>query len=174
MDGELAGDEAAAVEQHVKACVECRACVAEYEAASQGFAAYYDTTTQTTLAAKPRRKVPGWVPVAVATAAAAVIVLLVLLPRAAKPAPQVPHVAIATTPSIVAETPPTPLKPAAKQHAAAHRKPPAANWAMGAPAIQIAIPADSMFPPGAVPEGVNFVANLSLADGSVQAIRLQP
>ena len=45
---------------------------------------------------------------------------------------------------------------------------------MADPAIQIAIPADSMFPPGAVPEGVNFVASLSLADGSVQAIRLQP
>jgi hypothetical protein len=32
-----------------------------------------------------------------------------------------------------------------------------------------------MFPPGAVPEGINFVAELSIAqDGSAQRLRLQP
>ena len=46
---------------------------------------------------------------------------------------------------------------------------------MADPAIQIAIPADAMFPPGAVPEGVTYIANLSLtSDGSVQGLRLQP
>jgi anti-sigma factor RsiW len=173
MDGEFAEHEAAEVERHVAACAECRALVASYEEASQGFAAYYDATTQAALAAKPHRKLPRWVPVA-AAAAAAVIVLLALLPRAAKPGPEVPQVATAAAPSITPEISSTPLKPAAKRHVVAHRRPPAANWAMADPAIQIAIPADSMFPPGAVPEGVNFVANLSLADGSVQAIRLQP
>jgi anti-sigma factor RsiW len=49
------------------------------------------------------------------------------------------------------------------------------DWAMAEPAIQIAIPADAMFPPGAVPEGVTYIANVSLgADGSIQGIRLQP
>jgi hypothetical protein len=47
------------------------------------------------------------------------------------------------------------------------------DWAMTEPAIQIAIPADAMFPPGAVPEGVTYIANVSLGpDGSVQGIRL--
>jgi anti-sigma factor RsiW len=173
MDGELAGDEAAAVERHVNTCAECRACVEEYEAASQGFAAYYDTTTQKTLAAEPHRKLPRWVPVAVATAAAAVIVLLALLPRSAKQVPPISQVA-AAQPPITVQPAVKPLPPVRRAHFAAHKKAPAANWAMAEPAIQIAIPADSMFPPGAVPEGVNFVANLSLADGSVQAIRLQP
>jgi hypothetical protein len=44
---------------------------------------------------------------------------------------------------------------------------------MADPAVQIAIPADAMFPPGAVPEGVTYIANVSLTDGSVQGIRLQ-
>jgi hypothetical protein len=40
-------------------------------------------------------------------------------------------------------------------------------------AIQIAIPAEAIFPPGAVPEGVTYIASLA-PDGSVQSIRLQP
>jgi hypothetical protein len=40
-------------------------------------------------------------------------------------------------------------------------------------AVQIAIPADAMFPPGAMPKGLNFIAELSIApDGSVKQIRL--
>jgi hypothetical protein len=95
------------------------------------------------------------------------------LPRTAKTIPAVPQVAVAT-PQATPLAPVVPLKPAAKRHLAAHRKVPTASWAMAEPAIQIAIPADAMFPPGAVPEGVNYVANLSLSDGSVQGIRLQP
>ena len=50
-----------------------------------------------------------------------------------------------------------------------------ANWLPAEPAIEIAIPADAMFPPGALPEGVNFTANISIAaDGSAQQVRLQP
>ena len=173
MDGELAENEAAEIEHTLHACAECRACVEEYEEASQGFAAYYDTTTQTTLAAKPHRKLRRWVPVAAVAAAAAVIVLLALLPRAAKQAPPTPQVTSSQPPMAVQPTI-KPLAPIHRARVATHRKAPAANWAMADPAIQIAVPADSMFPPGAVPEGVNFVANLSLADGSVQAIRLQP
>ena len=50
-----------------------------------------------------------------------------------------------------------------------------ANWVPVEPAIQIAIPADAMFAPGAVPQGVSFVAELSIAaDGSAQQLRLRP
>jgi hypothetical protein len=174
MDGELAEHEAAAIEQHVKACADCRAQVAAYEDASRDFVAYYEATTQTTSATKPNRKLPRWAPVVVATGAVAALLLLALLPRAAKLAPPVPQMTVAAVPPVLSETPVSPLKPAGKRHVAAHRKSPAANWAMANPAIQIAIPADSMFPPGAVPEGVTYVANLSLTDGSLQGIRLQP
>jgi Putative zinc-finger len=50
-----------------------------------------------------------------------------------------------------------------------------ANWVVNEPSVEIAIPAAAMFPPGAVPEGISFVADLSIgADGSVQQVRLQP
>jgi len=43
------------------------------------------------------------------------------------------------------------------------------------PAIEIAIPSDAMFPPGSVPEGVSFVADVTLgADGSAERLRLEP
>jgi anti-sigma factor RsiW len=173
MDGELAENEAAEVERHVGACAECRARVAGYEKVSQSFAAYYDATTQTRLATMPNPKFPRWLPIVAATAAAAAIALLALLPRSAKQAPPVPRVAT-VHPAVDVEPAVEPLPPAHRTHVASHGKAAVANWAMADPAIQIAIPADSMFPPGAVPEGVNFVANLSLSDGSVQAIRLQP
>ena len=75
---------------------------------------------------------------------------------------------------VAAEPAIKPITPIRRAHAASHRKAPIENWAMAEPAIQIAIPADAMFPPGAVPEGATYVANLSLTDGSVQGIRLQP
>jgi hypothetical protein len=53
-------------------------------------------------------------------------------------------------------------------------KTPNANWVSFEPAIQIAIPVEAMFPPGAVPEGITFIADLSIAaDESVQGLRLQ-
>jgi Putative zinc-finger len=52
---------------------------------------------------------------------------------------------------------------------------PPATWLADDGAIQIAIPAEAMFPPGAMPEGVNFVADVSLgADGAVEQLRLRP
>jgi hypothetical protein len=43
------------------------------------------------------------------------------------------------------------------------------------PVIQIAISADEMFPPGAVPEGMHFAADLTIAaDGSAERLRLRP
>lgn len=50
-----------------------------------------------------------------------------------------------------------------------------ANWVVNEPSVEIAIPAAAMFPPGALPDGISFVADLSIgADGSVQQVRLQP
>ena len=173
MDGELAESDAVEIERHVEACTECRDCISAYEDVSRGFAAYYAATTQTAIASKPTHHVPRWVPV-LAAAAAMVVLVLALLPRSAKPVPTVPQIAVATPP-VAVQIAAASLKPVATHHVAAHKKAPRANWAMAEPAIQIAIPADSMFPPGAVPEGVTYIANLSLAaDGSVQGIRLQP
>lgn len=52
---------------------------------------------------------------------------------------------------------------------------PNANWIVNEPSVEIAISAAAMFPPGAIPDGISFVADLSIgADGSVQQVRLQP
>ena len=182
MDGELAENDAAVVEQHVRACAECRDCVAAYEEASRGFAAYYDATLQSATATPARRKLPRWVPVVAGAAAvlAAAVLLVSLLPRFVKPVPAVPQAAV-TRPPVA--SPPVAVEPAAKpvqtvapvqrRHVAARKKAANTNWAMADPAVQIAIPGEAMFPPGAVPEGVNYIANVSLTDGSVQGIRLQ-
>jgi hypothetical protein len=48
------------------------------------------------------------------------------------------------------------------------------NWVSDEPTIQIAIPAEAMFPPGAVPEGTTFIANLRMTpDGALQGLSLQ-
>ena len=174
MDGELAENEAPVVEQHVQSCEPCREQVAAYEEVSRDFAAYCDAALEAATATKVSRKLPSWVPVAVGAAAAAGLLLLALLPPTVKQVEPVPQAGIATPPAV--EVPMArPLKPAARRHVAAQRKAPDENWAMAGPAIQIAIPADAMFPPGAVPEGVTYIANLSLkSDGSVQGLRLQP
>lgn len=53
--------------------------------------------------------------------------------------------------------------------------PAAAGWQLAEPAIQITIPAEAVLPPGAAPEGVSFVAEVSIAaDGSAHQIFLQP
>ena len=178
MDGELAENESVAVEQHVQTCEECQGRVATYEDVSRRFGTYCNavlvtSTGMTAPTTTPRSRVPRWVP-ALAAAAVAAVLLVALLPRSAKPIPVVPQVASAPTETVV-KTATTPVKRVQRRHVVTPAKTPSSNWAMAEPAIQIAIPADAMFPPGAVPEGVTFVANLSLTtDGSVQGIRLQP
>ncbi len=127
-----------------------------------------------------------WAPVA--TAAAAVValgVLFLVMPRT--------HVepAVFTAPESVAAASPAALAPAVPGALSSmprtHRRQtaasiasrnasaaPAVNQNVGSqnvgslpdqPMIQIAIPADEMFPPGAVPEGMHFVADLTIAPG---------
>jgi len=174
MDCELEANEAAVLGRHVRGCAECRERVAAYEDVSRGFAAHCDVVLETAMVTRIHRNLPRWVPVVGGAAAVAVVLLLMALPpRSVKPIPVVPRAAEACPP-IVLETATNTPNPVQRRHAAAHGNTQTANWAGAEPAIQIAIPGDAMFPPGAVPEGVNFVANLSLADGSVQGLRLQP
>lgn len=179
MDGELTASETAAVEEHVQACAECRQRVSECREASRGFAEYYGATSETASATNGPRRWPRWVGVAVA-AAAAIVVGLLLYAREERQAPVAPRAAtVATSPAVeVASEAAGPVQQAprvAKRRVAAHRQAQREDWAMEQPAIQIALPADSMFPPGAVPEGAAYIANVSFAaDGSIQSFRLRP
>jgi hypothetical protein len=168
MDRELPDNEAADVERHVRGCSECRRRVETYEQVSRAFVAHCDAVMEGTTRRRPR-----WVPV-LASAAAAAVLFLVFQPASVKQSPVRPPVADAS-PAIVLETAPKPVKTVHRRRGTAPAKTPNANWALSEPAIQIAIPVEAMFPPGAVPEGITFIADVSIAaDGSVQGLRLQP
>ena len=180
IDGELSESEASAVARHVVVCSDCSARVSSYENVSREFADYYTATGRLVSATKPPRRVPGWVPFAAAAAAVVVVGVLLLLPRAKTHVPTASPVANVTTPIQTVTTqksiaPVQRARPVAKRAASPRRQPVHRDWAVAQPTIQIAIPADSVFPPGAVPEGVAYIANVSFAaDGSVQRFRLRP
>ena len=123
---------------------------------------------------RTRRRLPRWVPVLLSGAAAAVL-LLVFQTANIEQIPVQPRVAdVAPAVVVETETAPRPVKKVHRRHVIAPMKPPNTNWALAEPSIQIAIPVEAMFPPGAVPEGITFIADLSVAaDGSVQGVRLQ-
>jgi|SRR6516162_3024416 anti-sigma factor RsiW len=192
MDAELAESEAAEVEQHVRACPACGKCVSACEEICREFAAYYAAFMQTRPVAR-RQKASGWVPIAASVAAVAAMLMIAFMTRSAKQVPTIQQTA--AIPSTVETSPIAHRVPASPSAAEDHYRPyrqqkairvgqprrttklesTKAEWAMIEPAIQIAIPAEAMFPPGAVPEGVTYIANVSLGpDGLVQGIRLQP
>ena len=173
LDRELTPDETGTVERHVARCHECRRWLATYERVSQTFDEYCDAVMN---AKAPRQ--PRWVPVlACALIAATAVCLAFLRTRMVPSAVIEPTVAIASprAPEPPSVTPPVLHKPMIR------RRPPAPHirelatqeQPMDA-AIQIAIPAEAMFPPGAGPNGINFIADLRIApDGSVQQVRLR-
>jgi anti-sigma factor RsiW len=168
MDHELPDDEAAEVERHVRACTECGSRVDAYKEVSNRFAAHCDATIES----KTRRSLPLWVP-ALSGAVAGGLLFLVLMRPPVEQIPVLPRVAAPS--AIVLETAPKLVRTIYRRRAVAPVKTPDVNWMLVEPAIPIAIPAEAMFPPGAVPEGMNFIAELSIAaDGSVEGLRLRP
>jgi anti-sigma factor RsiW len=185
LDHELPEHEAAEVQQHLRDCKECRDRINAYEQVGSAVNAYCDQALAS--------QVPGGTTrwrLALTAAALVGIALLGVLPRARDPqimarqpvtaAPALHEATTMVSPAIAFETPPAPEKLQNHQRNV-HRLPAAPvaqdrarNWS-AEPAIQIAIPAEAMFPPGAVPEGINFIADLSIGpDGSAQRLRLQP
>jgi anti-sigma factor RsiW len=172
LDRELPENEAADVERHIQICTECRNQLAEYQDLSRTLDTYCDAV----VASEARQRVPRWVPVApIGVAAAVAAALFLFLPRT-RIGPPVSEPLVKTAPSpIVAKATPPAVK-AVHRHRGVGRAPnQEANLPPTEPAIQIAIPGESLFPPGAVPEGVVFTADLSIAaDGSARQIRLRP
>jgi anti-sigma factor RsiW len=171
LDHELPANEAADVERHVEACTECRSRLDAYKRVSGAFDAYYEAA----MASNVRARLPLWASVLSGAAAAAAVALFLTFSRAhVRPLPPRPS-AEAAPPAIVLSTAATPIKKVHRQRAVAPAQSQNADWLPGEPAIRIAIPAEAMFPPGAIPEGVNFIADVSIAaDGSAQRLRLRP
>jgi anti-sigma factor RsiW len=186
IDRELPESEAMNLERHVAACAECSERLAAFRRTSSAFNAYCEAT----FAAEMRRMSPRWLVTtctAAGFAAAAAIAALLMLPR--HQVAQVPPTAPSAT-----EAPLTPIertqhqyasvRPARShksQHATAAETPVQASQLgnisrlPAEPPIQIAIPADAMFPPGAVPPGMSFTAELTIsADGSAERLGLHP
>ena len=189
LDRELSDAEAVAVERHLSLCAECRESVFGYQQASADF----DALCSATFAASQRPRVPRW---AVALGTAAVVAAVVALGFSRwHTGGQQPLHAPAAAARVAARTAVVSQIPPARPHARASRpmaapetvhhlasprtasliQSHAAAQLPPAPVVEVNIPADAMFPPGAVPEGMNFVADFSVApDGSAQGLRLQP
>jgi hypothetical protein len=168
MDRELPDIEAAAMERHVRDCFECRRRVDAYQEVSRAFVAYCDAA----VGAKTPRGLPQWVPV-LSSAVAIAVLLLVFRTAFVKPIPVRPRVADSVQANVLAPAP-SPVKKGRRRHVSSSMRTSNANWEVVEPAVRIAIPVEAMLPPGAVPEGITFIADLSIAaDGSVQGLRLQ-
>lgn len=198
LDHELPADDAADVVRHLQLCLECRGRVEAYRQLSGAFDGYCDAYCDEIMALRPRRKLSRrTLTVAGTTAlAAAMAALFLLAPRArvqlspvrapapvgsaaivSQPAPPVQAAQAAPPRASVKALPRLKRSKGAEQirHAAPQPRAQATNWLPPEPAVEIAIPADAIFPPGAVPEGVSFTADVTIApDGSAQQIRLRP
>lgn len=192
MDRELPAEEAARIECHVDACAECRARLEKYERVSVELDAFCDEFVEACDRRAPMRR---WLPTTAIGAAAAVVLALFLAwprPHAVSQASRAPEKVTGATPLDAPNGAPAPAHPVHRAHRAQGLvtvrsriqvfnagTPPAQNQRAyvqsDEPVIQIAIPADEMFPPGAVPAGVNFAADLTIsADGTVERLRLHP
>jgi hypothetical protein len=192
MDGELSAEEAVAVDRHVGDCVRCRDRMFAYQRVSADVKAYRDAL----IAAEHRhRHAPAWVGGATgvaAIAAALALTLSVVVPRVRPAAtPGLPQIQVSRTAAVQK------LQPALsdrglrrvaapdqavtggrvksiRQRRVARLTPPE-SWTPTESAIEILIPADAVFPPGAVPEGISFQAQLTVGrDGSAEWLWLQP
>jgi anti-sigma factor RsiW len=170
LDHELPVEEASDVERHVQACEGCRKNLDSYKQVTAAFEAYCDAA----LGATVRRRLPRWA-VALPGAAAVAAALLLAWPHApGKPSVVYSPPAVAAAAHVV-EAAPAPIKRARRRQTGVPVRSQAVNWVQSEPAIRITIPAEAMFPPGAVPEGIRLYADVSIAaDGSAQRVRLRP
>jgi anti-sigma factor RsiW len=176
LDRELPSEEVAGVERHIEGCEECRNRLAGYELVNETFDAYCDAV----MAAKTRRPIRHWAPVLASAAVAAVVIFLALPEKRMEPPPVLTPTTAAVSvpgpmPVLAPPAPePAPRKKIHRRHAVPDVQERAVKWRPTETAVQIAIPAEAMFPPGAMPKGLNFVAELSIApDGSVKQVRLR-
>ena len=170
IDGELEPDVALELERHLQICESCSAKAGLYRQVSRAFAVY--CAAGPVPKGKPRLR---WMTAGVAglAAAAAMILWMLRLPVERLPlqVPKTEH-----PPAIAFETvPPAPVKNVHRQTIAKRNQVPEPSVTGLEPFVEIAIPADAIFAPGAVPPGVTFTAALGIGDdGSPRILRLQP
>ena len=205
LDGELPEGEAAKIDRHLAECAQCRGQLDAYRQASDAFEAYSNAYADVAAFVKSRRTSVRWTRAAsAAVAIAAMVAAFFLFTARIRHSPIRTPAEIGSTTSTsqplqterkepareLAAVAPLRATPHPEKSKAADRMrrrgipnrqieapPPQedTNSLPGAPAVEIAIPADAIFPPGAVPAGVSFTADVTLAsDGSTEQIRLRP
>jgi hypothetical protein len=172
LDNELPENDAATMEHHLSACRECREQADTFLEVSNAFAVCARAVTPR--AAHSHRR---WLLVPAAVAAAVFAVFL-LWPRRLPNVPPDAHYRAQATPLATVAVP---RKAAVAVSPGRHRRVfrraqrQASAWQPAEPTVQVIIPADALFPPGALPEGISFVADLRLAaDGAPGGLALRP
>jgi hypothetical protein len=172
LDGELAGDEQANLQRHVQECMECRTRLGKYQEVSRTLDEYCLQLTDSKPRARESR-LPVVFSIAAPAALAAILFVVLLGPHSDPALTSSPRVEVPA--AAVYEPSPAPLEVAHRRHKPLRIPTQTVNALPPEPAIRIAIPAESMFPPGAIPEGVNFSADVSFGpDGWAQQVRLRP
>jgi hypothetical protein len=188
LDRELPAEAAADVERHLELCAECRSRLEEYRHVTTAFDRYCDTYCEAAMASRLNRKqrrrvLARWEAAALAAAAIAAMFLFVARSHVKRSEDGGPAPLAATSVASRSNPPPDgrqngrPMNISAEQSGQTSASPPNydASGLAGELAVEIAIPADSILPPGSVPEGVSFAADVTIAsDGSAQQIRLTP
>ena len=170
IDGELPVEDAAAVSRHLVECQDCREQAERFREVSRLFSEHVHISPL-----RPARALhTAWLLIPAAIAAG-VVMALMLPARHPVAAPNKGLHPLTTSPALAPAAVSTPAKaPVAARIARNVRRGPAA-WQPMPPTVQIMIPADALFPPGAVPPGFDFVADLSLSpDGSAAGLALRP
>jgi hypothetical protein len=154
IDGELPDQEATNVVRHVGQCAECRRAIGGYQEVSGAFLACYEAALPV-----PRNR-PSWRWVAVAggIAAAAILLSVVFVSRGADQLPFHPLFA-AQAPAIAFEQAAVQVV-AIRSRRAQAPKPVRPSWVAVEPTVHVVLPADALFPPGAVPQGFSFIADI--------------
>lgn len=188
LDRELPAEDAADVQRHLELCAECRSCVEAYRQVTTTFDLYCDAYYEAAMASvaggkRRRRLLRAWEAAALAAAAIAALFLFVARAHVQRLSVRAPELA-ASTPIVSQPTETThatqpPRATASRARRSGQATPPLktgdGDEVSFEPALEIAIPADAILPPGAVPEGVSFDADVTIApDGSAQQINLTP
>jgi hypothetical protein len=154
LDQELPDEGATNVEWHVGHCAECRKAVSAYEEVSGAFLVCY----QAAMVARPPRRIE-WIAGGVAAAVAMLALVLLAQPRLEKLPIRIPPPRHAPAMAFQKFVPP-PAPAIAVRPQPAARAPIHSQWMAEEPVVEVALPADALFPPGAVPQGFSFIAEV--------------
>ena len=176
LDLELGPEPMAELDEHLRDCGECRRHLAQYERASEIVDDYCDAVMNAVPHGGQRRQIP------ILSSAAAILLVAttaVLLRTRVQPLPPPPPGIVQPTEFPLVPEPASPPANARRSRIATPKlvRTQTGDWlpVPAQPAVEVAIPADSVFPPGAVPEGINFIADVNFApDGSARQMRLRP